>query len=111
MHRLGSSPAVAGFIQSGRLATLIWCNEAEPGSLSLRLARWPPKASPAGFLRRTLGWLPVVRAINMVNTFQLTRSARLSLALQISLINTEEKEEICDLLCNLWLKINSKSNH
>jgi len=80
---LVTSPPMAGFISSGRLATLIWCNEAELGSLPLRLAGSPSKASPAGFLRLTLGWLHVERAIVMVNTSQLTRSARLGLAHQM----------------------------
>jgi hypothetical protein len=79
---LVASPPMAGFSLFGSLATVIWCNEAEPGSLALRLARWPPEASPAGSLRRALGWLLVERAINKVNTSQLTRSARLGLALR-----------------------------
>ena len=56
------------------------CNEADSGSLALRLAGSPPEASPAGLLRRTLGWLPVERAINRVTSFQVTRTARLVLA-------------------------------
>ena len=58
------------------------CNEAELGSLALRLACSPHEASPAGLLRPALAWLPAERAILRVNSFQLTRSARLNLALQ-----------------------------
>ena len=39
MHLLVASPSAAGFTFSGRLATSTLCNEAEPGSLPLRLAR------------------------------------------------------------------------
>ena len=43
----------AGFITSGRLATLALCNEAEPGSLALRLTASPSKASTAPLLKTT----------------------------------------------------------
>jgi len=75
-----ASPSIAGFRILGRLATHSLCNEAEPGSLALRLACSPREASPAGLLLLTLAWLIVERAINNVYTFQYTRSARLVLA-------------------------------
>jgi hypothetical protein len=48
---------MAGFPSSGSLAALTLRNEADPGSLSLRLACLPPKASWSGSLRNTLGQL------------------------------------------------------
>ena len=54
-------------------------NEAESGSLSLRLACSPPE-SPAPLLVLALVRLHVEQAIYMVNSFQFTRSARLILA-------------------------------
>jgi len=74
------SPSIAGFRILGRLATHSLCNEAEPGSLALRLACSPREASPTALLLFTLAWLIVERAINNVYTFQYTRSARLILA-------------------------------
>jgi len=66
----------------GRLATLISCNEAETGSLALRLACSPCKASPVKLLPPTLARLLVERAIYKISSFQNIRSARLSLALR-----------------------------
>ena len=77
-----ASPSVAGFISFGRLATFNVRNEAESGSLALRLAGLPPEASPDGLLRRTLGWLSVERATDRVTSFHVTRTTRLCLALQ-----------------------------
>ena len=59
-----------------------WCNEAETGSLALRLADSPPKASSPGLLRVPLGGLSPEWAIKRMNSFQFIRSARLNLALQ-----------------------------
>ena len=39
MHTLVASPLAAGFAIIGRLAGLQWRNEAESGSLALRLMR------------------------------------------------------------------------
>ncbi len=55
-------------------------NEAEPGSLALRLAGSPFEASSNGLPRSTLDWLHVEWVIYMVSSFHLTRSARLGLA-------------------------------
>jgi hypothetical protein len=77
-----TSPSAAGFSISGRLATFIKCNEADAGSLALRLAGSLPGASPAGLLRPTSGSLPVERAIDRVTSFHVTRSTRLVLAHQ-----------------------------
>jgi hypothetical protein len=55
-------------------------NEAEPGSLALRLAGSPFEASPDELPRPTLDRLHVEWAIYMVSSFHLTRSARLGLA-------------------------------
>jgi len=56
------------------------CNEAESGSLTLRLTPSPHRASTAGSPRQPPARLHGQQAITMVNTFQQTRSARLSLA-------------------------------
>lgn len=37
LHSLAASRTMSGFVTFGRLATLDWCNEAESGSLALRL--------------------------------------------------------------------------
>jgi len=57
-----------------------WCNEAESGSLALRLTPSPHRASTAGSPRHPPAWLHGQQAITMICTFQQTRSARLSLA-------------------------------
>jgi hypothetical protein len=54
-------------------------NEAESGSLTLRLTPLRSEASDAGLPRRLLGQLHGARALTMVSTFQLTRQTRLSL--------------------------------
>ena len=77
---VASSP-VPGFILFGGLATVILCNEAETGSLALRLACSPCKASPVGSLPLTLARLLAKRAIYKISSFQNIRSARLILAL------------------------------
>jgi hypothetical protein len=76
-----ASPPVSGFITYGRLAAPTLHNEAESGSLALRLTGSPREASPHGLLRLTLARLPAEWAIDRVSSFQLTRSARLILAL------------------------------
>ena len=55
-------------------------NEAESGSLALRLADSPPEASPLGLLQAALGRLSLEWAIERMNSFQFIRSARLCLA-------------------------------
>jgi hypothetical protein len=75
-----ASPSMAGFTFLGRMATCNRRNEAESGSLALRLTCSLPGASPAGLLQPTSGLLPVERAIDRVTSFQVTRSARLRLA-------------------------------
>src|SRR5271157_5831824 len=77
-----TSPPVSGFITYGRLAAPTLANEAESGSLALRLTGSPREASPHGLLRLTLARLPVEWAIDRVSSFQPTRSARLILALR-----------------------------
>jgi hypothetical protein len=47
VHSLVASPSAAGFTLSGGLATLHWCNEAETGSLALRLTRLLRECSSA----------------------------------------------------------------
>ena len=63
-------------------------NEAESGSLTLRLAGSPFEASSNGSLRSTLDWLHVEWEIYMVSSFHLTRSARLGLAHLMNADNT-----------------------
>src|SRR5713226_4547788 len=52
--------------------------EAESGSLALRLACSPPESLSVPLLEPTLVRLHVEQAIYMVNSFQFTRSARLT---------------------------------
>ena len=78
---------MSGFIipQGGsRLAAPTLHNEAESGSLALRLMGSPREASPHGLLRLTLARSVsrrIERAIDRASSFQLTGSARLILAL------------------------------
>ncbi len=53
MHTLIASLQASGFTPSGGLATLHTCNEAESGSLTLRLMRSAHGASARGLLPRT----------------------------------------------------------
>jgi hypothetical protein len=76
-----ASSLAAGFITLRRTGRLqVWCNEAETGSLALRLADSPPEASPLGLLPAALGRLSLEWAIKRMNSFQFIRSARLGLA-------------------------------
>ncbi len=63
MHMLVASPSVAGFTTSGGLAILHLCNEAESGSLSLRLMRSALGASTTGLLQAAAR-LPTWRTSN-----------------------------------------------
>jgi len=58
------------------------CNEAVSGSLALRLACSPRKASPVRLLPPTLARLLVERVIYKISSFQNIRSTRLILALR-----------------------------
>ena len=80
MHSPVASSSVAGFNKSGRLATPNKRNEAEMGSLMLRLTCSPHQSSKPRLLATTLVRLPAERAIRRMNSFQFTRSARLILA-------------------------------
>ena len=83
LHLPITSSSVAGFITLWRTGHFHpWCNEAESGSLALRLACLPYEASPAGLLRPTFARLSIEWAIDRMNSFQFMRSARLVLALQ-----------------------------
>ena len=87
---VAASPPMSGFILIWRTGHLHWCHEAESGSLALRFAGLLPRFPPAGL--RRLAPVPLhacmhERAIYMVNSFQFTRSARLSLVCQM---NTNE---------------------
>jgi len=90
LQMLISSPQVTGFIVSGSLAALIWCNEAESGSLSLGLTHscsgvLPPSLSvkknrPASCLRLpTSRGAPLYseRAITIAGSFHPARCTRL----------------------------------
>jgi hypothetical protein len=94
-----SSPPVTGFLISGSLATPISVTRPNRVSLALRLACLPREASPDGLLRRTLAWLPAERAIVRVSSFQLTRSARLGLAHQITPIPQIKhlQRQVCEI--------------
>jgi hypothetical protein len=71
---------LTGFTISERLAVSALRNEATIGSLLLRLMRSPHWTPHPGSPRRTPNWLPVERAINRTNSFQLVRLTRLDLA-------------------------------
>jgi hypothetical protein len=81
------SPSMAGFIQIRRTGHFHWRNEAESGSLALRLMRSPRKASPTRITprQRSLGYFDE-RVISKISSFQLIRSARLRLAHRITRI-------------------------
>jgi hypothetical protein len=71
-----------GFIISGRLTAPCMRNEAESGSLALRLTPSSCGASTARLLRQPPARLHGERALTMFSTFQLKRSTRLRLAHQ-----------------------------
>jgi hypothetical protein len=78
-HMLVASRPMSGFALFGGLAVPRLCNEAETGSLALRLTPSPSGVSHLGSLRRTPGWHHVERAIHMFSSFQLKRPFRLDL--------------------------------
>ena len=82
MHVLVGSLAVAGFTTLWRAGHLPKRNEADSGSLALRLTRSLAGASTAGLLPTPPGPLPAQRAIRKAISFQVTRSVRLILTLQ-----------------------------
>jgi hypothetical protein len=69
---------MTGFTTSGGLATLDWRNEAESGSLALRLTPLLRQASTARSPQPPLSLLHGERAIHMFSTSQLKRSNKLS---------------------------------
>jgi hypothetical protein len=83
------SLAVAGFTTLWRAGHLHKRNEADSGSLALRLTRSLAGASTAGSLPTPPGPLPAERAIRKATSFQVTRSVRLILTLR------RHKEERC----------------
>ncbi len=82
VHALVASLAVTGFTTLWRAGHLRLRNEAESGSLALRLARSLPGASTTGLRPTPPRSLSAERAICRVTSFQVTRSARLFLTLQ-----------------------------
>ena len=78
-----------GFTTLWRVGHLHTCNEAETGSLSLRLMRPFLGASTTGLLPPPPDSLHGERASSTVTTFQVTRSVRLGLTHQ----STQRKEE------------------
>ena len=93
LHSPVASSSMSGFIAIRWTGHSHWCNEAESGSLSLRLASSLHKASSTQIApcQRLLGYFDE-RAISKVSSFQLTRSARLSLAHRISRIRAERHD-------------------
>ena len=79
-----TSTPVTGFSDSERMATLNFHlhNEAESGSLTLRLAGSPHEASTSRLLGQAARLATCRTGNNMVNTSQFTRPARLILAHQ-----------------------------
>ena len=89
LHVLVASRSVSGFTFSGRLATPICVTRPKwVHACALRLTSLSSRASHPGSPRRTPSRLHGERAIPMVNTFQLTRPAKLGLAHR----NTRKKE-------------------
>jgi hypothetical protein len=78
-----ASPSVPGFIILWQTGHSHFCvTRPLKGSLALRLACSPCKASPVELLLPALAQLLVKRAIYKISSFQNIRSARLILALQ-----------------------------
>src|SRR5579872_5084788 len=77
-----ASPPVTGFTISGRLATLKCVTRPNRVRGTSARAFALRGFAPAGLLPPALAWLHVERAIHMMTTFQVTRSARLILAHQ-----------------------------
>ena len=69
-----SSRRMAGFRFSGRLATLNWCNEADSGSLALRLTGSLHGAPTRRSLPALSASLHAGRSVRMMNTFQFISS-------------------------------------
>ena len=69
-----SSRRMAGFRFSGRLATLTWCNEADSGSLALRLTGSLHGAPTRRLLPALSASLHAGRSLRMMNTFQFISS-------------------------------------
>ena len=82
LHMLVASRTVSGFTIFWKVDHYHWRNEAETGSLSLRLTSSPSRAPTTRLPAPPPSWLHGERAIAMVSTFQLTRSTRLSLTNQ-----------------------------
>ena len=93
LHLLVASRYDAGFT-SGRLATPNLRNEAETGSLALRLTSSPSGASAPRITPCTPGQLHGERAISMSSSFQLTRTIRLRLTHQ-----KDAKTHLCPEAC------------
>ena len=86
-------------------------NEAEPGSLALRLAGSPFEASSNELPRSTLDRLHVEWVIHMVSSFHLTRSTRLSLAHPMNAdFGDEETKSLSALIC-LYLRLGMGFQH
>jgi hypothetical protein len=95
-----SSPPMAGFPNSGSLAAPTLCNEAVSGSLLLRLACSPPRASWHGSLRDTPGQLLAERYWQG----KLLSAYKVSQAYPGTPERTETtKISLCPL-CPLWFK-------
>jgi len=83
LHIPIASPLALRFVPIGGLATLKEINEAESGSLALRLTSSPSEAPILGSLpHRSVGYM-CKWVTHMVNTSQFTRLGRLSLAHQL----------------------------
>lgn len=91
MHVLVASLVVAGFTPIRRAGRLHLCNEAETGSLALRLMRSPSGASALDWDLTPPGRLLAERATRKATSFQVTRSARLGLAHRIARIEDTAK--------------------
>ena len=96
---LVASRPVSGFTQSGRLAAPTCVTRPKRvHAFALRLTSLSSRAPHPGSPRRTPSRLHGERAIPMISSFQLTRSAKLSLAHQMTQMNADEDEEEWNLL-------------
>ena len=79
MLLIDASPPVLASPQLGGLAALILSNEAEPSSLTATARAFaPPSFNDRDRSRPLKGRLHVFRSFIMVNTFQFTRTTKLS---------------------------------
>ena len=98
MRLLDASPSVAGFALFGRLATLNFVSRGRIRFTRVTADVFAITGLHAGIPSQRAGSLHGDRALTMVSTFQLTRSARLSLAHQ-----SPQRSHLHPGLSRIWL--------